>query len=79
MAAQLIGTNGLRPRGERECSRRATISFPVPLSPSTRTVASLVAARATALTTPIICGLVPTMASLPFLGASGRGRSRSTE
>jgi hypothetical protein len=45
MAAQLTAMNGRALRRPWLCSALATISFPVPVSPSTSTVASLSAAR----------------------------------
>ena len=63
IAAQLIATNGPSARGLSACSARANSSLPVPLSPSSSTVASVVAARCSATVTcfsfassPMICG-----------------------
>ena len=45
IAAQLIATNGPLARPDSWCSARLISSLPVPLSPSSSTVASVVAAR----------------------------------
>ncbi len=42
-APQLTGTNRPSPRGLKSCNARATSSFPVPVSPRTRTSASVAA------------------------------------
>ena len=52
MAAQLIATNGPLARTLALCSARAHSSLPVPLSPSSSTVVSVVAARSIA---PSVC------------------------
>ncbi len=63
IAAQLMATNGPSDRGLSACSARANSSLPVPLSPSSSTVASDPDARCSARiacfndgASPIICG-----------------------
>ena len=59
--AQLIATKGPAARGPLKWSARATISFPVPLSPVMSTGLLFGETRAINLKTSIIHGLTPTM------------------
>ena len=61
MAAQLTGTKGRPFRRLFSCTARAINSFPVPLSPRSRTVRSVPATLPTALKMCCMAGLPPTM------------------
>ena len=76
-AAQLTATSGPVARRLRAWTARATSSFPLPLSPVTRTVASVGATRATRSKTRCIGALSPTKPSKPSR-ASRSWRSRRT-
>ena len=65
MAAQLIATNGPLARGESWCSARESSSLPVPLSPSSSTVASVGAARWTASMVSFQAGSSPSTRGRP--------------
>ncbi len=61
MAAQLTATKGASARGDITWIRRATASFPVPLSPVIRTVASVAATRSATSRTFFIAAEAHTM------------------
>jgi hypothetical protein len=64
-AAQFTATNGPFRRRLNSCSWRATSSFPVPLSPSTRIVKSVTATRSTRSRSPCIAVVDPTSGAAP--------------
>jgi hypothetical protein len=75
MAAQLIATNALPARGLSECTARASTSLPVPLSPSSSTVAMVGATFSMMRQMRIIESLIamtPASGMLPGWRASAR-------